>query len=165
MPDLQGVAAAEVCTDLMQKCRVHTILRLPTGIFYAPSVKANVLFFTRGKTGNANTNDVWVYDLRATMPAFGKHNRFTREHLADFEKVYGADPHGNAPREQSERFRRVTREEIKLRGDILDLSWLRDDNKLAHVNLPRPQTLLAGVLKNLRAAVQEIERLERNLSQ
>ena len=59
-------------TWLMDLCNLHTILRLPTGIFYAQGVKTNVLFFQRGKTDKANTKAVWVYDMRANMPAFGK---------------------------------------------------------------------------------------------
>lgn len=56
--------------DLMDKCNLHTILRLPTGIFYAQGVKTNVLFFTRGKTDKHNTKEVWIYDLRNDMPIF-----------------------------------------------------------------------------------------------
>ena len=73
-------------TWLMELCDLHTILRLPTGIFYAQGVKTNVLFFTRGKTDKANTQAVWVYDLRANMPAFGKTRPLT---VADFADVRG----------------------------------------------------------------------------
>jgi hypothetical protein len=62
----------DIRKDLMEKCNLHTILRLPTGIFYAQGVKTNVLFFTRGQTDKGNTKEVWVYDLRANMPQFGK---------------------------------------------------------------------------------------------
>lgn len=65
--------------DLMDKCNLHTILRLPTGIFYAPGVKTNVLFFTRGKTEKNNTKNVWYYDMRTNMPSFGKRTPFTRK--------------------------------------------------------------------------------------
>lgn len=58
--------------DLMDKCNLHTVLRLPTGIFYAQGVKTNVLFFTRGKSDKGNTKEVWFYDLRTNMPSFGK---------------------------------------------------------------------------------------------
>ncbi|MDB6132997.1 MAG: SAM-dependent methyltransferase [Verrucomicrobiales bacterium] len=82
----------EIRRDLMNKCSLHTILRLPTGIFYAQGVKTNVLFFTRGTTDKGNTKEVWVYDLRANMPQFGKRTPLTREHFADFEKAFGSDP-------------------------------------------------------------------------
>ena len=60
--------------DLMDKCNLHTVLRLPTGIFYAQGVKTNVLFFRRGRTDHNNTEEVWFYDLRTNMPSFGKTN-------------------------------------------------------------------------------------------
>ena len=81
---------------LMSWCNLHTILRLPTGIFYAQGVKTNVLFFQRGKTDKANTKAVWVYDMRANMPAFGKTRPLTVQDFADFEKAYGSDPNGTA---------------------------------------------------------------------
>lgn len=70
--------------DLLDKCNLHTILRLPTGIFYAQGVKTNVLFFTRGKTDKGNTKEVWIYDLRNDMPSFGKTNPLKPEHFDDF---------------------------------------------------------------------------------
>ena len=76
--------------DLMDKCNLHTILRLPTGIFYAQGVKTNVLFFTRGKTDKHNTKEIWIYDLRNDMPSFGKTNPLKSEHFDDFLKCYAA---------------------------------------------------------------------------
>ena len=67
--------------DLMHKCNLHTILRLPTGIFYAQGVKTNVLFFQRGRSDYDNTQHIWYYDLRTNMPSFGKRNPFSREDL------------------------------------------------------------------------------------
>lgn len=83
----------EVRRDLMHKCNLHTILRLPTGIFYAQGVKTNVLFFTKGsatdKYQDQNcTQNVWVYDLRTNMPSFGKRTPFGDQHLAPFEACY-----------------------------------------------------------------------------
>ena len=164
MPDLQDGAASEICADLMDKCHLHTVLRLPTGIFYAQGVKANVLFFARGMTNRANTQDVWVYDLRANMPAFGKRTPFTRAHLEGFENAYGEDSKGTAKREPSERFRCFTRQEVKTRGDLLDMSWLRAEAAAtARADLPEPEKLLAGVLTKLRAALGEMESLEKQL--
>jgi type I restriction enzyme M protein len=97
LPDnvlFEGNVGKQIRQDLMDKCNLHTILRLPTGIFYAQGVKTNVLFFSRGQ----RTEQVWVYDLRANMPAFGKRTPLTREHFAEFEAAYGADPHGLSPR-------------------------------------------------------------------
>lgn len=137
----------EIRRDLMDKCNLHTILRLPTGIFYAQGVKTNVLFFTRGKTDKDNTKEVWVYDMRANMPQFGKRTPFSRDYfrtLPDapaerprdkFEDVFGDDPSGGpaslAARQDTGatgRWRRFTREQIAQRGDNLDISWLKDDS-------------------------------------
>ncbi len=82
----------QIRADLMDKCNLHTILRLPTGIFYAQGVKTNVLFFTRGAADKGNTQEVWVYDMRANMPNFGKRTEFSRSYFEDFEKCYGDEP-------------------------------------------------------------------------
>ncbi|NKD25734.1 type I restriction-modification system methyltransferase [Citrobacter freundii] len=103
----EGGKGTDIRRDLMDKCHLHTILRLPTGIFYAQGVKTNVLFFTKGTVANPNqdkncTDDVWVYDLRTNMPSFGKRTPFTEQHLQPFETVYGKDPHGLSPRTEGE---------------------------------------------------------------
>lgn len=77
--------------DLMNKCNLHTVLRLPTGIFYAQGVKTNVLFFTRGTTDKDNTKEVWFYDLRTNMPSFGKTNPLKAEHFDGFKAAYTAE--------------------------------------------------------------------------
>src|SRR6266568_4820501 len=88
---------------MMELCDVHTILRLPTGIFYAQGVKTNVVFFSRGSSDKANTKVVWVYDMRANMDAFGKTKPLTVADFADFEVSFGSDPNGGAKRKgQSE---------------------------------------------------------------
>jgi type I restriction-modification system DNA methylase subunit len=126
--DGQGRA---IRADLMEKCNLHTILRLPTGIFYSPGVKTNVLFFQRGMTEKGNTAGVWVYDLRTNMPSFGKRTPLTRGHFQPFMDVYGDEPNGGSQRVdegESGRWRCFSREEIAKRGDNLDLSWLRDES-------------------------------------
>lgn len=97
----------DVRRDLMNKCNLHTILRLPTGIFYAQGVKTNVLFFTKGSANNKHqdencTENVWVYDLRSNMPSFGKRTPFGEQHLKPFEAVYGDDANGQSPRSEGE---------------------------------------------------------------
>jgi type I restriction enzyme M protein len=164
MPDLQGRAASEICRDLMERCRVHTVLRLPSGIFYAPGIKTTVLFFTRGKTNRANTKKVWVYDLRSNMPAFGKRLPFGTAELADFVKSYGRDPHGNAVRKSTDRFRLVTRDEIKRRGDVLDFGGGNDEVVSVAQPTADPRRLIEGVRAKLRAALSEIESLGENLA-
>ena len=97
----------DVRRDLMNKCNLHTILRLPKGIFYAQGVSTNVLFFTKGSATNIHqekncTENVWVYDLRTNMPSFGKRSPFGEQHLKPFEKVFGKDPCGLSPRKEGE---------------------------------------------------------------
>ena len=152
----------EVRRDLMNKCRLHTVLRLPTGIFYAQGVKTNVLFFTRAETDHDATQEVWVYDMRTNAPSFGKRTPLTRAHFADFEAAYGDDSHGLAERTdggEEGRFRRFTREEIAKRDDNLDISWLRDDGAVHHDDLPEPDVLAAEILALLREAADEVEAL------
>jgi type I restriction enzyme M protein len=165
MPDnvlFEENAGAEIRRDLMNKCDLHTILRLPTGIFYAQGVKTNVLFFTRGETDKGNTRAVWIYDMRANMPSFGKRTPFTREHFTEFEKAFGSDPCGKSRRKElgeEGRFRRFTREEIKARGDNLDISWLKDESVQGADDLPEPEEIAAEILEKLRVATEEMEGL------
>jgi type I restriction enzyme M protein len=164
MPDLQGNAASAICADLMEKCDLHTILRLPTGIFYAAGVKTNVFFFTRGILDRGNTKSTWVFDLRTNMPAFGKRTPFTRKHLADFESAFGDDPNGKSRRRATDRFRMFSRDHIRAHGDNLDLAWQLDSPLGAPNGPPRPEKLLAGVAISLRAALDEIKALEKSLT-
>lgn len=153
-------------TWLMELCSLHTILRLPTGIFYAQGVKTNVLFFRRGKTDKANTNTLWVYDLRANMPAFGKTRPLTVEDFADFEKAYGSEPNGGAKRKDQGadgRWRCFTREEIAARNDNLDISWLRDTETEAEEQLTEPEDIAAAIIGHLKAALEEAEALSEEL--
>jgi type I restriction enzyme M protein len=152
--------------DLMEKCDLHTVLRLPTGIFYAQGVKTNVLFFRRGQTGNGNTKEVWFYDLRTNMPSFGKRTPLTREHFSEFEAAYGDDPNGHSKRkDQGEdgRFRRFTRKDIADRGDNLDITWLRDESTATGDDLPEPEEIAARIMERLQFALVEMEALAKGL--
>ncbi len=181
LPDnvlFEGSTGKQIRGDLMDKCNLHTILRLPTGIFYAQGVKTNVLFFTRGEKDKGNTKEVWVYDLRANMAQFGKRTLLTREHFAEFEAAFGKDPLGSpkslAKRKdtgEEGRFRKFTREWIAERGESLDIAWLKDDSDGANDELPEPAVLareamtelegafeeLRGILAELGEAVEEVE--------
>ena len=152
---------------LMDRCDLHTILRLPTGIFYAQGVKTNVLFFTKGLEDSAQTKNVWVYDLRGNMPAFCKTSPLTRETFAECEQAFGADPLGRAPRvDQGEegRFRAFSREDIFSRGDNLDIAWLRDTSNDAEDSLTEPEELIDALLGHLKSALGEIEALAEELN-
>lgn len=152
----------KIRTDLMDKCNLHTILRLPTGIFYAQGVKTNVLFFTRGTSDKGNTKAVWVYDMRANMPSFGKRTPFTSEYFKDFELAFGDDPLGQSVRHdqgEESRFRCFSRDQIRARNENLDISWLRDENASDGDNLPDPDEIAAEIMENLRNAMDEMEEL------
>jgi type I restriction enzyme M protein len=167
LPDnvlFEGNVGKQIRADLMHKCNLHTILRLPTGIFYAQGVKTNVLFFTRGETDKDNTREVWVYDLRANMPQFGKRTALTRAHFAEFEAAFGADPQGKpeslarrVDTGETGRFRRFTREWIAERGESLDIAWLKDDSGDAADDLPEPAALAQGAVIELEAALEELQ--------
>lgn len=149
----------EIRSDLMDKCDLHTVLRLPTGIFYAQGVKTNVLFFTRGQTDKGNTKSVWVYDMRANMPSFGKRTPFTRDHFEAFEKAYGTDPHGKSKRKdqgEAGRFRKFTREFIRERGESLDVAWLKDESDGGGDDLPEPAVLAREAMTELEGAFEAL---------
>ena len=152
--------------QLMDWCDLHTILRLPTGIFYAQGVKTNVLFFTRGKVDQGNTKMVWAFDMRANMSAFGKTRPLTTSDFEEFERCFGEDPYGKAPRKDlgdEGRFRCFTREEILHRNDNLDLGWLRDDSVDPEDQLTEPEEIAAAIAQHLRNALEEIEAISEEL--
>jgi type I restriction enzyme M protein len=166
MPDnvlFEGNVGKQIRADLMDKCNLHTILRLPTGIFYSPGVKTNVLFFTRGETDKGNTKEVWVYDLRANAPAFGKRTQLTREYFVEFEAAFGDDPLAvptslkkRKDTGESGRFRRFSREWIGERGESLDIAWLKDESDGGIVELPEPAMLAQEAMIELDGAIEEL---------
>ena len=156
----------KVRADLMDKCDLHTILRLPTGIFYAQGVKTNVLFFTRGEKDKATTKAVWFFDMRTNMPSFGKRTPLTREHFAEFEKAFGDDPLGKSKRKdtgETGRWRKFTREDIAKRGDNLDITWLKDESVTDHEDLPEPEEIAAEIVGLLQTALEEMNALQEQL--
>lgn len=170
MPDnvlFEGNVGKKIREDLMHKCNLHTILRLPTGIFYAQGVKTNVLFFTKGEKDKNQTQNTWVYDMRANMPQFGKRTPFTFDYFKEFIKAYGDDPYGTANRtDQGEegRFRCFSREFIAERGDSLDISWLKDESVGSHEDLPEPDELAAAAIAELEGAVGDLNSILELLS-
>ena len=144
---------ANIRADLMEKCNLHTVLRLPTGIFYAQGVKTNVLFFTRGTTDKNNTKEVWLYDMRTNMQNFGKTTPLKQEHFDDFIKAYTAE---NRKAVNDERFSVFTREQIKEKNDSLDLGLIRDDSVLDYEDLKDPIESGEAVVAQLEEAVDLI---------
>lgn len=160
LPDnvlFEGNVGAKIRADLMDKCDLHTILRLPTGIFYAQGVKTNVLFFERGACDEGNTERVWVFDMRTNMPSFGKRTPLTRDHFVEFEKAYQQKPREDEGEEG--RFRCFTREQIAERGENLDISWLRDEDAEHAEDLPEPDEIAEEIIGHLKVAMEEMEAL------
>ncbi|HUU17176.1 MAG TPA: N-6 DNA methylase [Sedimentisphaerales bacterium] len=151
----------DIRADLMDKCNLHTILRLPTGIFYAQGVKTNVLFFTRCETDKDNTKKVWIYDMRANMPRFGKRSPLKHEYFEEFEKCYGNDPNGRAKRRESDsnqdRWRKFTIKEIREHDFNLEgFKWLKDEDVEDSDQLPEPAELVTDAIAELDAALGEL---------
>lgn len=151
--------------DLMDKCNLHTILRLPTGIFYAQGVKTNVLFFTRGKTDKHNTKEVWIYDLRNDMPSFGKTNPLKSEHFDDFVKCYADGDLSKRKETYSEenpngRWRKFTIEDILARDKTsLDITWMKVDSGTEDYTLAELLDMIKEKSNNIAKAVAELETL------
>ena len=126
----------EIRKDLLNKCNLHTILRLPTGIFYAQGVQTNVLFFTRGEEDKDNTKETWIYDMRHQMRSFGKRNPLNDKDFAEFEKLFCVDDRSkrketwNKEKNPNGRWRKFTIDEIKKRPNTsLDISWMSDEEE------------------------------------
>lgn len=166
LPDnvlFEGNDGEHIRVDLMDKCNLHTILRLPIGIFYAQGVKTNVLFFTRGATDKNNTDKVWFYDMRTNMPSFGKTNPLKEVHFENFEKAYNAEDRSKV---EDERWSCFTREEIASKNNSLNLGLIRDDSVLDYEDLPDPLESANEAIAKLEEAIDllksvklELERL------
>ena len=158
LPDnvlFEGGAGETLRKRLLKEFDVHTLLRLPTGIFYAGGVKANVLFFDKRPAGDRPwTAKVWVYDFRTNQHFTMKQNPLRRAHLDEFVEAYKADDRGQ--RIESERFKAYTYEEIIARDKAnLDLIWLKDDSLEDAADLPAPEILAREIVEELEVAIGE----------
>lgn len=151
--------------DLMNKCNLHTILRLPTGIFYAQGVKTNVLFFTRGKTDEGNTKEIWIYDLRNEMPSFGKLNPLKAEHFDEFIECYADGDLSKRKETYSEknpngRWRKYTMEQILAKEKTsLDITWMKRTSKADDHTLAELLDMIKEKSGNISKAVAGLEQL------
>ncbi|MGO4319773.1 HsdM family class I SAM-dependent methyltransferase, partial [Agrobacterium sp. MCAB5] len=137
-------AGRKIRQDLMDRCDLHTILRLPTGIFYSPGVKTNVLFFKRGLRDTESTETVWVYDMRHDAPKYGKSRPLRPSDFSQFEIAYGKDPNGTSKRKDQGaggRWRSFSRQAIADRSDNLDLSWLAETETDPEDTLTEPEDI------------------------
>ncbi|MDI9276311.1 N-6 DNA methylase [Pantoea sp. EABMAA-21] len=153
----EGVGSV-VRNELMEKCNLHTILRLPTGIFYAAGVKTNVLFFSKNGIKSKGTENVWVYDMRSNMPKYGKMSPLRVNDFNDFISCFGKDPYGLSQREdlgEKGRFRCFTKEDIVKRGGNLNITWLLDDEYEDEAT--DLDSIAASIIEHLNSALLEME--------
>jgi type I restriction enzyme M protein len=166
LPDnvrFEAGAGETIRRRLLAECDLHTILRLPTGIFYAQGVKANVLFFDR-KPAAADpwTRATWVYDLRTNMHFTLKTKPLRYEDLSDFVTMYCPD--ARSQRTEVERFRCFTYDELVGRDKAnLDIIWLRDDSLDDSDALPPPGVIAAEIVEELEAALAQFAELAATL--
>ena len=160
----EGGAGETVRRRLMHECDLHTVLRLPTGIFYAQGVKANVLFFDRKPASERPwTKEVWYYDLRTNKHFTLKTMRLTRRDLDEFVECYCPGQRQKRTATWTEdalegRWRRYTYEDIISRDKAsLDIFWLRDESLEDSASLPDPNVIAQEIADDLRAALEQIE--------
>ena len=159
----EGGAGETVRRRLLHECDVHTLLRLPTGIFYAQGVKANVLFFEKKSASEKpSTKELWIYDLRTNNHFTLKQNPLKYEHLQDFIKCY--NPANRFKRKETERFKCFSYEELLKRDKVnLDIFWLKDESLEDIDNLPDPDTLARDIAKNLKSALDQFKGIYEDL--
>lgn len=151
----EGGAGETVRRKLLQECDVHTLLRLPTGVFYAQGVKANVLFFDRKPASEKPwTEKLWIYDLRTNQHFTLKTNTLKYEDLADFIKCYNSENRFN--RIETEKFKAFKYDELLQRDKLsLDIFWLKDESLEDSENLPDPDIIARDIAENLESALEQ----------
>jgi type I restriction enzyme M protein len=166
LPDnvlFEGGAGETIRRELLKQADVHTLLRLPTGIFYAQGVKANVLFFDRKPAQEKPwTQKLWIYDLRTNLHFTLKENTLKRDDLDDFVACY--NPKNRHSRKESERFKSFTYDELSKRDKVnLDIFWLKDDALEESANLPAPEIIAADITADLEAAMEQFATIAEDL--
>ncbi|MDR0283460.1 MAG: type I restriction-modification system subunit M [Propionibacteriaceae bacterium] len=162
LPDnvlFEGGAGETIRRRLLTDFDLHTMLRLPTGIFYAQGVKANVLFFDKkpARPGVPWTEHLWVYDLRTNQHFTLKQSPLRRNHLDEFVASYLPE-RPRSERRESERWRSYSYEELVTRDKAnLDITWLKDDSLEDLDNLPAPEVIAREIIEDLTAALAEFE--------
>jgi type I restriction enzyme M protein len=160
----EGGAGETVRRKLLEQCDVHTLLRLPTGIFYAGGVKANVLFFDRKPPREQPwTEKLWIYDFRTNQSFTLKTRALVRTDLDDFIACY--NPEHRHERIETDRFKAFTYEELMARDKAsLDIFWLRDESLEDTDNLPSPVAIAAEIVEDLETALAEFAEIAASLS-
>jgi len=150
----EGGAGEKVRKRLLNEFNLHTILRLPTGIFYAQGVKANVFFFDKHPPLDKGhrTKDIWIYDFRTNVNITLVTNPLSAAHLADFIQCYRADD--VFKRVESDKFKKYTYDDIIIRDKTnLDITWLKDESLEDLENLPEPEVLAKDIIAHLESAL------------
>jgi type I restriction enzyme M protein len=167
LPDnvlFEGGAGETIRKKLMETCDLHTILRLPTGIFYAQGVKANVLFFDKREASKqAQTSKIWIYDLRTNKHFTLKENTLKEEDLDDFVKCYNSI--NRHDRKESKRFKGFDYEEILKRDKTnLDIFWLKDESLDDLDKLPDPDFIANELTEELESALEQLKEIQGDLN-
>ncbi len=169
----EGRAGEKIRRQLLTQCDVHTLLRLPTGIWYSPGMKANVLFFEK-KPGReqAWTSKLWVYDLRTNKHFTLKQDPITRSDFDEFVACYkpgavhGRKPTWDEKKNPEGRWRCFDYEDLLKRDKVsLDLFWLRDETLEDGENLPAPDVLATDIADDLQAALEQFQSIANGLSE
>ncbi len=161
----EGGAGEIIRRNLLMACNVHTLLRLPTGVFYAQGVKANVLFFDKKPAAKTPwTETLWIYDLRTNMHFTLKTNPLKLEDLQDFIACYNAE--NKSKRKESERFHSFSYDKLMERDKVnLDIFWLRDESLEDSDNLPDPSVIAQEIAENLEDALGQFSGIISTLGQ
>lgn len=173
LPDnvlFEGGAGETIRKKLMQTCDLHTILRLPTGVFYAQGVKANVLFFDKKPASkDAQTKKIWIYDLRTNMHFTLKENPLKLEDLKDFIKCYNPENRYErketySKRNPDSRWRCFNYKEILKRDKTnLDIFWIKDKSLEDLDNLPDPDIIASELVEDLQDALEQLQEIAGDL--
>ncbi len=169
LPDnvlFEGGAGETLCKKLLETTDLHTILRLPTGIFYANGVKPNVLFFEAKPAAKEPwTKEVWIYDYRTNVHHTLKKNPIRYSNLEDFIRCYNPEDRHNRTNNWNEetpdgRFRKFTYDEIMARDKTnLDIFWLRDESLADLDNLPDPDIFANEIIENIEASLESFKKI------
>ncbi|MFZ1501223.1 MAG: class I SAM-dependent DNA methyltransferase [Giesbergeria sp.] len=175
LPDnvlFEGGAGETIRKKLLHECDVHTLLRLPTGLFYAQGVKANVLFFDKKPASESPwTKQLWIYDLRTNKHFTLKTNPLRRDDLQEFVNLYNVNNRNArqatwSPEQPEGRWRAYSYEELIARDKAsLDIFWLKDDSLADSDNLPAPGVIALEIVEDLQAALAQFKLIASDLGE
>jgi type I restriction enzyme M protein len=173
LPDnvlFEGGAGETIRRKLLHECEVHTLMRLPTGLFYAQGVKANVLFFDKKPASQTPwTKKLWIYDLRTNKHFTLKTNPLKRQDLDEFVEQYNVANRNKrkatwSPETLDGRWRVYSYDELVARDKAsLDIFWLKDDSLADSDNLPPPEVIAQEIVEDLQAALEQFRLIASDL--